>query len=428
MDRRRFLAGLAGIATAGAARAQTDPDVVVVGAGMAGLAAARALLTGGYSVQVVEARNRIGGRAFTDTTSLPWPFDRGCTWIHSADVNPLTGIARSLDFETVIDEHDTWLYLNGREASDTQYEKAEFAIEALWEAIDSVPELSDRSVYDALPPTSLYGRLAHDVIGAGHAVDTRRLSSVDANAQIGTGIDRRVPRGFGSLVAAFGRDVPVALGTEVRRIRLTSSGVSVETDRGTLESRAAVVTVPVSILQQDRIAFDPPLPGWKRDAIEGLEMGLLNKVALRMRSGSLPEEPVSCLVGADDRTAIELTLGALGRDLVVGFLGGSLADTLEAEGPAAARAFVTDALATVMGNDTQRLVAGTVVTEWRKDPYARGAYSAALPGHAKARAALGRPVEDRLFFAGEACHTEWATQVPGAYLSGRRAAEQIAAR
>jgi len=428
LDRRRFLTGLAGFTAAGPATAQTNPDIVVIGAGMAGLAAAGALLGSGHRVQVVEARDRIGGRAFTDTASLPWPLDRGCTWIHSADVNPLTGIARSLGFDTVIDDHDTWLYLNGREASDAQYDRAEDAVEALWDAIDAVPPATDRSVYDALPPDSLLDRFAHDIVGAEHAVDTRRLSATDANNQIGTGIDRRVPRGFGSLVAAFGRDVPVALATEVRRIRLTRNGVSVETGRGTIDARAAVVTVPVAILQEGRIAFDPPLPGWKRDAVEGLAMGLLNKVALRMKPGSLPAEPVSCLVGSDDRTAVELTLGALARDLAVGFLGGSLADALEAEGPAAARAFVLDALADVMGNQARQQIRQAVVTEWRKDPHARGAYSAALPGFAAARAILARPVDDRLFFAGEACHTEWATQVSGAYLSGRRAAEQVRAR
>jgi len=427
LDRRRFLAGLAGLAAAGPALAQSDSDVVVVGAGMAEISAARTLIGAGFRVRVIEARNRIGGRAFTDTTRFSWPFDRGCTWIHSADVNPMTGIAGTLGYDTLVDDSDTWLYLDGREATGTEYDRAEEAVEALWEAIDTVPVKSDRSVYDARRPASPFDRMAHDVVGAEHAVDTRRLSAVDANSQIGTGIDRRVQRGFGALVTAYGRDVPVTLGTPVRRINVTRGGVAVETTSGTISARAAVVTVPVSILQEDRIIFDPPLPAWKRTAIDGIAMGLLNKVAIPMPPGFLPEEGVTCLVRPRGGTTIELSLGALGRPVAVGFLGGRLADELEAAGPGAARAYVLDAVADVLGSEARAAAGDGVVTEWRRDPFARGAYSAALPGFAAARADLARPVDDRLFFAGEACHTEWATQVPGALLSGQRAAKQVQA-
>lgn len=306
MDRRRFLAGLAGLATAGPALAQSDPDVVIVGAGMAGLAAARTLTADGFRVRVIEARNRIGGRASTDTTRFSWPFDRGCTWIHSADVNPMTDIASKMGFDTLVDDTDTWLYLDGREATGTEYDRAEEALAALWRAIDRVSVNSDKSVYNAHPPASPFDRMAHDLLGAGHAVDTRRLSAVDANSRIGTGIDRRVPRGFGALVAAYGRDVPVTLGTPVQRIRLTPSGVAVDTTSGTIPARAAIVTVPVSILQEDRIAFDPPLPAWKRAAIDGMAMGLLNKVAIPMAPGFLPQEGVTCIVRPRGGTTIEL--------------------------------------------------------------------------------------------------------------------------
>ena len=204
-SRRRILGEIGAIATLPfvplhAATASSSPDVVIVGAGIAGITAARELAKAGVSFTVVEARNRIGGRAYTESQTFGVPFDHGCAWLHSADKNPLTPLIKGVGFET-LDEgaSDTWFYSDGEELDDDGYESAYRAIELLDQNVNSyfVKKLGDKDVRAISPPKDKWGDLAHLIWGEYEAgVGTDKLSAEDYQSQYGTGVEWMVPQGM----------------------------------------------------------------------------------------------------------------------------------------------------------------------------------------------------------------------------------------
>lgn len=443
LSRRAVLGGLAGLpATFALARAQAGRHVVVVGAGIAGLAAARDLLAQGVAVTVLEARSRIGGRAWTDTESLGLPLDLGCSWLHSADVSPLTRlVTETAGFDAVDDsDSEVWLYLDGAEASDAAYAAAEDAVDRLYGRIEAAGDRSDDpaadvSVHALAPPQDRFDRLAHAAVGPLEAgVETSELGVLDVYGQVGTGVEWMVPQGMGAGILRGLGPVPVELGTPVTRIDWRARTIRVDTARGTVGCDAVVVTVPVSLLAAGAIGFDPPLPDWKLATAEALPMGALDKIAFRFAPGFAAAVDGASQVtlvtqdGPDGQVWTHL-LRPFGADLGIGFVGGAVARDLAArpDGQRIAVDLALDSLVSALGSDIRRLVVGSHVTRWPADPWARGAYAAARPGGSGQRRLLRAPVDDRLFFAGEACAEAWSAQAAGAYLTGRMAAEAVGA-
>lgn len=430
--RRRFLGGLAALpALPALARVPTDPDVVVIGAGMAGLTAAKALIAKGAQVAVIEARNRIGGRAYTESDTFGAPFDHGAAWLHSADVNPVTPIARGFGY-TFVDEEatDVWVYLDGREANEEQYEALFDAYDDLVDKIDAFDEddMRDLSLAQYAGPMGPLQRMAAETFGPFEAgVDIDRLSVADVAQQIGTDVEWMLPRGLGSVVADWGRDVPVNLDTLVRKVRWDEDGVVVETDKGAPRAKAVLVTVSTGVLAAGRIAFDPPLPAWKRSAIENVPMGVLDKITLQFSRNVFGRAEMNTTYVKNGANApmLDFLVRPFGLDMVVTFIGGSYARAMEQAGTEAAIDVALDNLVQILGSDARQAFVKGHLTKWASDPLTLGAYSAANIGHAKDRKKIVTPVEDRVFFAGEACDPLWATQVAGAYLTGRRAAGLI---
>ncbi len=397
---------------------------------MAGLAAAKTCIAAGKTVTVVEARNRIGGRAWAETTTFGIPYDHGCAWLHSADANPLTAIAKSFGIETVPDSDDTeawWLYDGAKEASDDDHEAAVAAYELLETRIDEAGDEGLDVAAKKYQPPGKWGELAASLVGPLEAgVDLHDLSTMDVYNQIGTGVEWLVPGGMGNIAARYGLDVKVQLGTRVTGVAWTGTGVKVETTKGAIEAKAAVVTVPTGVLKT--LKFTPALPGWKRDAIGNTPMGLLNKISFLFRENVLEADPTTHMSQhrADNRHTGFL-LNAFDTNLAIGFIGGDAAWQLERLGPKAMVDFGLSVLKDIGGSEVAKAVTKTHATRWGSDPFALGAYSASKPGHAKERANLAKPVGGRLFFAGEACSPKWATQLPGAWLTGIEAGTAAAA-
>ncbi len=438
ISRRRFLAGAAAAPALlpGLVRAATpsNPDVAIVGAGIAGLTAARELRAAGLEVVVLEARDRIGGRAYTESRTFGVPYDHGCAWLHSADINPLTELVRKAGFQT-IDEggREAWLYLDGDEASDAQYEEASEAYEDLLNAIEvAVDGLdgADRSVAELSPPTNRFQRLAHARIGPFEAGETTdRVSVVDIYSQVGTGVEWMVPDGMAAGILKALGPVAVELSTPVERVRWGGSGVALETGRGTLKAKAAIVTVPTDIVADGTLAFDPRLPDWKMEAFARVPMGVLDKIALEFDRDVFEEADTNTLFaqdGADGRVWDHL-LNPFGLDLCVTFVGGDFARDLTAAGDQEAFDQALENLTSVFGSTVRKAFVKGHFTKWSADPLARGAYSVSEPDHNDKRQQLAAPLGDRLFFAGEACDPEWATQATAAYPTGISAVEAAAA-
>jgi monoamine oxidase len=402
-------------------------DVAVIGAGAAGLGAAHALKDSGLSVIVLEARDRVGGRGHTITAAPGVTFDLGCGWLHSADQNSFVKIAEQLDFE--IDRKLPPWRERAYGKSFPPEERAEF-FSALDEFFQRI-EIAAQNGTDH--PASLYlenGNRWNPMIDAIssyiNGCETDRLSILDFDAYRDTNLNWRVRRGYGALMAAYGASLPLALNCKVALIDHSAKRLRIETSQGTLAADKAVITVPTNLIAQEAIRFYPALPE-KVDAAAGLPLGLADKVMLALdESELLPAD--GNLRGATMRTEMgTYHLRPFGQPCIEGFFGGRFAQALEDAGDGAIAAQAIDEIVSFLGSDFRRKLKPLKESRWAHDPFARGSYSHALPGHAGKRAILAAPVDGRLFFAGEATSPNFFSTAHGAHDSGERAAREVAA-
>ena len=424
------------------ASASATTDVAVIGGGVAGLAAAVLLRRSGLAVELIEAGQRIGGRAYTDHPAAldHQTFDHGAQWLHAAHRNPLVGLAQSrgetVGPDTPWDSRMQVMDPPGQQADHEAYGRAEAAwqdaVAARLAGVEA-DGLADCSLADAAgavaddPWTATVETWEGAIIAA---ADADELSLRDWHTNELQGENYVTPGGLGVLLQRL-LATPARLGVRARSVAAEPGGVRVETNQGTLRAGAAVVTVSTGVLRAEAIAFSPGLPYAVLEALDGLPMGLLSKVVLRAagpdRMGLAPGSGVFRRLPRRGAPFLSAHFWADGSDLAVGFVGGRAAWALahDAQG---AGAFMRAELAATFGHDVGYLFApDTFATNWGADPDFRGAYAYARPGHAGARATLAEPLWDgRLAFAGEAVATDGlAGTVAGAYQTGRAAAQRI---
>jgi monoamine oxidase len=412
-----------------------SPKIAIIGAGVCGLAAAAALRRQGASVTLIEASGRIGGRAHTTVPPLLGAaLDHGAAWLHAAERNPLAALATAMGDRTL----DTSAHrsertrLPGRFATAEElaaYGAAERAFHARTEQALDGPDTSLAAAVAeiaALPWLPAVVNWEAPVIAA---ADAHALSLRDWHTNLLEGSNWHVEGGVGAFVARrLGPPAgPVQLGVAANEVRWDGPGVVVETSAGTVHADACIVTVSTGVLAAGSIRFTPALPVAVREAIDGLPMGLLNKVALRAAGPDRLDLPDSCGVDqpvpAIDSPSMTMVAWPRGADHVICFTGGSHAAERETAGES--EAFARDQLRAMWGGRADTAFRpGAVVTGWAADPFYRGAYAYARPGCAGARAVLGTPLANgRLIFAGEATRTDGlAGTVGGAFLAGEEAA------
>jgi monoamine oxidase len=401
-------------------------DVIVVGAGAAGLIAARELARSGLSVRVIEARDRVGGRAWTDSLSLGVPIDRGCAWLHSAEQNPWAPYARAQGF-TVLERPPDWGQRIGRELlSGAQRARRDADWDRAAEAIAAAAAAGRDVAVSTVLPGDLEFRPHFDAIMSWWmGVDTHELSTVDFATSDDSEINWAVAEGLGAVVASAARGLDVELACPASAIDWSARRVRVTSARGTLECRAVVVTVPMPPLARGEPRFVPPLPPEYQEAFAGLPLGVANKVFLEVEDGALPFEGATNFIasGTTART-MSFSVRPAGHDVLLAYFGGGYARELERDGTLVAAA--REELVRLFGADFGRRIQRTTATEWAGDPWAGGSYSAAKPGFARCRATLGRPVAGRVFFAGDACTADTFGEINGAWVSGVAAARGAA--
>jgi monoamine oxidase len=257
-------------------------------------------------------------------------------------------------------------------------------------------------------------------------VELDRVSVKDFVAYEDTEINWRVRRGFGALVSAYGARAPVALGTAVSLIDHSGPRVRIETSQGAVIAGKAIVTLPSDIIARERVRFLPALPD-KVAAAAGLPLGLADKVTLALdKPDDLPVD--GHMRGAIDRVGTgTYQLRPFGQPCIEGFFGGRHARDLEQSGDGALAAAAIDEVVNLLGSDFRKRLHPLASSRWALDQFAFGSYSCALPGHAGDRASLAAPVDNRLFFAGEATHPHWFSTCHGARDSGERAAKEAMA-
>jgi monoamine oxidase len=399
-------------------------DVVVIGAGAAGIGAARELArANSVSLLVLEARDRVGGRVHT-IEPAGFPCDRGAEWLHSADRNPLSPIAQRLGF-SVHHRPSEWVSRLRRSGESLEAEADWIATrEAHFRARKkAATEKTDRSLASLLVPGGRWNELLNATSTWGNGAELDRVSVKDYVRYEDSGVNWRLREGYGRLFEALAEGLPVALDTSVSRIDHSGRAIRIETSRGTVTTGKVIVTVPTSILSAELLRFDPPLPN-KLAAAAGLPLGVDDKLFISL-SGSFPGiEPDTFLVGSTtSRETMSYQVRPLDRPAIYCFFGGRWAAALERDGEAGMFSFAAGELARLFGSDIRRQIAPLASTAWLQDPWARGSYSYARPGHAEDRAVLAEPVADRLFFAGEACSPNFFSTAHGAYISGLAAAE-----
>ena len=434
LSRRSFLAASGALLASpalGAPAASGETEVVIVGAGAAGIAAARRIAAAGRRFVLVEAADRVGGRCVTDTRIFGMPFDLGAHWIYTPDINPVTKLARSGGLEIYPAPSGQRVRIGRRNARESELEDFLTALVRSNRAIaDAARGKVDINCAQALPKDLGDWRSAVEfVLGPYNcATDLNGISAMDFAklAERDTGAFCR--QGFGALLASFAAGIPVQLATPVTQIDTSSRAgrVEVRTSRGTLNGRYAIVTASAGVLNAGRIKFSPELPKRQLDALAKLKLGSFDHVALELTGNplGLQRDDLVFEKSGGAQTAA-LLANVSGAPLAVVDVAGRFGRELSGKGEQAMVAFAVDWLAGVYGADIRKAVKRSHATRWNEQPFALGAFSAAEPGGQLARRTMMEPLRDRLYFAGEAVHeTNWGT-VGGAFESGERAAEAI---
>lgn len=398
-------------------------DVVIIGAGAGGVAAGKRLQSSKLRFLVIEARSRLGGRAWTVPTRLGKPIDLGCEWLHSADINSWSNIAVEEGF-TLDRTPPDWasrVAIHRGEAANADWLAARDAFE---EAYDRAAlESEDRPASSLLPQDGPWNALLGAISTWANGAELELVSVKDHARYANTQVNWRVLEGYGTLIASHGADLPVVFNTAAREIDRRGAALRIATPCGTITTKTAIVTVPTNIIAEEGLRFTPALPE-KLAAAAGLPLGIANKLFLAL-DGAEPAATYRHLVGSLDRVATgNYQIRPHGWPIISCYFGGRLATELERAGMAAMAGFAIDELAGLYGGDIRRRLRPLASSAWVGDPFARGSYSSALPGHADDRAMFARPVEERIFFAGEACSRDQFGTAHAAFTSGVAAAEQ----
>ena len=403
----------------------SDVEVVVVGGGAAGVAAARRLCDAGVDCLVVEARPRLGGRAWTVTDASGFALDLGCGWLHSAESNPWVAVAEKQG-ASIDKTPPPW----ARPSLDVAFPRAEQdefqeAMEAFFARLEQVAASEiDVPAAAALEPGCRWNGLINAISTYISGAEWDRVSAKDFDRYADSGVNWRVVEGLGSVVAAAGADLPVRLDCPVRGIDHSGKRLRVETARGAIVADQVIVTIPSTLLAKEQLKFTPALPK-KTHAAQGLPLGLDDKLFMALDGAEEFERDTRVFAHTDRAATAAYQFRPLGRPQIEAYFGGNLAAELEASGDGAFFDFAVAELVGVFGSAFARRLKPIRIHRWGLDPFALGAYSFALPGFADCRATLAEPVDDRLFFAGEACSTHDFSTAHGGFNTGVAAADQV---
>ena len=433
ITRRDFLSASAALAMApalgpatGAAPLPREADIVVIGAGAAGIAAARRIMAANRKVIVVEAAGQIGGRCLTDATSFDVPFDRGARWLHNPDSNPLIRLARNAGLDILAAPLGQKIRIGRRNARAGETEEFLAALVRANRAIDDASRGKADLACAAVLPKDLgdWAGTAEFVLGANATgKDLRDLSVMDK----AKGQDRSAAiacrQGLGTLIGRLGEEIPLALSTPASRVSWSGRDVTVETPAGRIAARAAIVTVSSNVLAAGQIKFTPDLPKRQLDAAEKLSLGSYDRIALQLPGNPLGLSRDDVIIEQSNSTRTALLFANIGSSSLCTIdVAGSFGRDLSSQGEPAMVAFAVEWLSRLFGSEVASAVKKSSATRWNAAPFALGAMSAAMPGGQPSRRILAEPV-GCMFLAGEATHeTLWGT-VDGAWESGERAGE-----
>ncbi|WP_246389205.1 flavin monoamine oxidase family protein [Microvirga mediterraneensis] len=403
-----------------------NPDVAIVGAGSAGIAAARRLLASGATVTILEARDRIGGRTVTRRFK-GHPVDLGAHWLHAGPINPLVALGRARGEPLRRAPVNGHFFVRGRPGTRAERVALDGAFAMADRAMTQAAKArEDQPAAAVLPPMGPQGRRGAAIHGL---VSGRPLDEVSLHdfPSMEYADNLFIAGGLGAYVGRLAHRLPVRTGTAVHGIDWSGEGVRIETSAGTLRARAVLVTAPMAVLQQEAIRFAPALPCPVAEAINGFTQGVYEHVILHW-----PDSPFR---GADRLASLTGTHrqppGLLTRIDGTAFhffeLDQPTASAFDRRDVHAPYRYARAVLAEQFGHRAIRNLAAVHNTAWRHDPWSRTSWAVVPPGLYAIRDVLKAPVGERIWFAGEALsRAQWGT-AGGAWDEGERAAGEIIA-
>lgn len=419
--------------------------IIVVGAGMAGLSAARSLHDAGYTVTLLEGRERIGGRVWTSHAWPKTPLDMGASWIHGIEGNPITTVAKTINAQTMVTDYENAILydVDGNLLGDRAWKQIERYQNKLTRAIvqakasvQSDDYSLEAAIADVIDMESLSAKEERQLnfflnsrIEQEWAADVAELSAKHVNDYDEFGGDDVVlPNGYDEIINHVARELDIRLGHVVEKITYNEKSVSIATNKGTFDGDRAVITLPIGVLQSRHVLFDPPLPTAKQEAIDTLGSGVFNKTYLRFPHAFWQKSPewINYLSAKRGEWSEWLNIYYyIDQPILLAFNAGRFGRAVESLSD---DKMVAEAMAVLrkMYGDNIPDPEAWQITRWASDPFALGSYSFLAVGASRqTREVLAEPVANRLFFAGEATEPDYAATVHGAYLSGQREAERI---
>ncbi|HBE17944.1 MAG TPA: amine oxidase [Cyanobacteria bacterium UBA11149] len=425
--------------------ASNKKRIAVIGAGLAGLAAARELHGQGYEVVVVEARDRIGGRIWTSTKWSDMPLDFGATWIHGIQGNPLTDLAEQIKAKRLTTSYDRTETYNtlGQPLSQAEEVRMEDLRKKVFGTLEKAQdEDADVSIRQVIEPLMhqfdksseayrfinfiLSGEIEQEYSGSAAKLSAQWYDS----AKEFDGDDALFVQGFRVIPEFLAQGLNIELGQVVKEIQWHQSPVRVITQKTEFTADCVLVTLPLGVLQAGNVRFTPELPRNKQNAIAKLGMGVLNKCYLRFPKVFWPAD-VDWLEYVSERhgewTEWVSFKRAANMPILLGFNAADRGREMEGWSDRQIVASAMETLRKIYGRGIPEPT-DYQITRWATDPFSLGSYSynpvGAVP---KMRQELAAPLEKSVFFAGEASNQDYFGTASGAYLSGLRAAKEILA-
>jgi len=423
-------------------------DVIVIGAGIAGLSAASSLKAQGYRVVVLEGRDRIGGRIWTDRSWQGIPLDMGASWIHGVDRNPISALAQKFNLTTLPTDYSSNILYDreGNRLSDAAQDQIDRRFTQVIEQLDRLRKSMDAA---EKPDISLEIAISEII----RKMNLDRYELEELNYSIATSIeheyatdisdlslfnwdragdleggDRLFPDGYDRIVQGLAGNLEIRLGQIVKQVTYSDRGVEVVTNRGKFQADRAVITLPLGVLKNGSVQFSPPLPSQKVKAIQALNMGVLNKVYLRFAQVFWAQNPhlLNYISTNKGEWSEFLNIAKYTqKPVLLGFNAGTYGISIEKLSDRQIVSEVMQVLRKIYGGSIPEPEAW-LITRWGSDPFAGGSYSHTPPGASSADYdALAQPVVDRLFFAGESTSNQHPATVHGAFWSGEREAKRI---